>query len=89
MDYATFAAVIEQIEAGQAPTLDLDTVQQMLDVARRRRVTLNPMVAGYLNTIVGQSAPPGYEQFFEYDGSRVRVVLRKQGRRSSLDREGD
>lgn len=85
MDYPTFATIAEKIEAGDQPVMELAEVVDLLDFARQRRIALDAVVVGYLNTIVNQASPAGYVQFLEYDLNRFRVVLQRLGKRSSLD----
>jgi len=85
MTYAEFAAIVDEIEAGKGHYFDGDTVYHFLDVARKTRTQLPPETAAVVNLAVARLAPPGYAMTVEFNGSRNRVVLRKIGKKSSLD----
>lgn len=80
MDFSTFAAIVEKIEAGQPADLPLEDAYALLNEARARRIPLSPAVIGKVNATLAKTSPVGWLRSVETNLDGVRIVVRKRGR---------
>lgn len=80
MDFATFAAIVDDFEAGTPQLIDAEQAFDMLSVAREHRMPLSPPLLAYINAAVSHRKPDGYELYIEPYEGRFRVIVKKEGK---------
>lgn len=89
MNFAQFAAVMGEIEAGREVDLSYDDATDFLDIARQYGTPLSYGVLNTIKAVLQRHAPEGFDHYVEHDPVRTRFVWRKKGGAMQWDDEAE